>query len=235
MVMFYYQRHIGDYAKDTGHLSLLEHGVYTVLLDWCYNAERPLPDDDAAILRMCRARTPAEKRAVLAVVNEFFPRGADGRWCKRVKREIALLVKKSDAAREAAAKRWQCKRNATALPEHSEGNAIQDSKTPRTNILSEGGGVQVGDDEILAFGRNFKGEAASGAPAMPDDWIYDFLKRINGRRDWPRDWRTFMVACWRTEFRTWGTGGNSPNQKTGAQKVAARLDEHAGPSKAREL
>jgi uncharacterized protein YdaU (DUF1376 family) len=29
----YYERHIGDYLKDTAHLSLLEHGIYTRLLD----------------------------------------------------------------------------------------------------------------------------------------------------------------------------------------------------------
>jgi hypothetical protein len=31
--MKFYQRHLGDYARDTAHLSLLEHGVYSVLLD----------------------------------------------------------------------------------------------------------------------------------------------------------------------------------------------------------
>lgn len=27
--MNYYERHLGDYARDTGHLSIMEHGVYT--------------------------------------------------------------------------------------------------------------------------------------------------------------------------------------------------------------
>jgi uncharacterized protein YdaU (DUF1376 family) len=29
----YYERHLGDYAKDAGHLSMLEHGAYSLLLD----------------------------------------------------------------------------------------------------------------------------------------------------------------------------------------------------------
>ena len=42
--MNYYQRHIGDYARDTGHLSLLEHGVYMVLLDYHYASEAGIPE-----------------------------------------------------------------------------------------------------------------------------------------------------------------------------------------------
>ena len=34
--MHFYKFHIGDYAKDTGHLTLLEHGVYRSLMDWSY-------------------------------------------------------------------------------------------------------------------------------------------------------------------------------------------------------
>jgi uncharacterized protein YdaU (DUF1376 family) len=43
--MNYYERHLGDYAKDTGHLSLLEHGVYTLLLDRYYATESGIPED----------------------------------------------------------------------------------------------------------------------------------------------------------------------------------------------
>ena len=27
----YWERHIGDYARDAGHLSMLEHGAYTLV------------------------------------------------------------------------------------------------------------------------------------------------------------------------------------------------------------
>ena len=43
--MNYYKRHIGDYLKDTAHLSLLEHGVYARLLDVYYTRETAIPDD----------------------------------------------------------------------------------------------------------------------------------------------------------------------------------------------
>ena len=38
--MNYYKRHIGDYAAKAGHLSPLEHGVYTLLID-AYGCEAP--------------------------------------------------------------------------------------------------------------------------------------------------------------------------------------------------
>ena len=30
--MNYYERHLGDYARDTAHLSMMEHGAYGLLL-----------------------------------------------------------------------------------------------------------------------------------------------------------------------------------------------------------
>ena len=64
--MNYYKRHLGDYAKDTGHLSALEHGVYTLLLDWYYSNERPIPEGLA--VRIARGN-PEETETVL---REFF-------------------------------------------------------------------------------------------------------------------------------------------------------------------
>ena len=45
--MNYYERHLGDYAKDAGHLSMLEHGAYSLLLDRYYTTEQPIPADQA--------------------------------------------------------------------------------------------------------------------------------------------------------------------------------------------
>jgi len=38
--MHYYKKNIGDYAKKTGRLSMLQHGAYTLLIDACYDRER---------------------------------------------------------------------------------------------------------------------------------------------------------------------------------------------------
>ena len=59
--MIFYKRHIGDYAAATRHLSLLEHGVYCMLLDIYYTSERALPVDTRAVQRLVGARSKDER------------------------------------------------------------------------------------------------------------------------------------------------------------------------------
>mgnify|MGYP000620876735 CR=1 FL=1 len=70
--MFYFKFHIGDYRRETQHLTLLEHGVYMTLMSTYYTSEQPLPKDERQLLRLAGARTDEEKQAVLDIVNEFF-------------------------------------------------------------------------------------------------------------------------------------------------------------------
>lgn len=96
--MNYYERHLGDYAKDTAHLSMLEHGAYTLLLDRYYATEQGIPADQAH--RVARARTKEEKEAVDVVLEEFF-RLEDDVWVKgRVEEEIANYLESVPAAEE---------------------------------------------------------------------------------------------------------------------------------------
>lgn len=60
--MNYYERHLGDYSKDTAHLTMIEHGAYGLLLDRYYGTEAGIPADQ--VHRIARARTKEEKQAV---------------------------------------------------------------------------------------------------------------------------------------------------------------------------
>lgn len=95
--MNYYQHHIGDYRRDTTHLSLLEHGVYRQLIDlYCLN-EEPIPAD--TVVRKVCARTDEELAALDIVLNEFFTL-EDGVWThKRCEAEIQNYHGKADKAR----------------------------------------------------------------------------------------------------------------------------------------
>lgn len=96
--MNYFERHLGDYARDAGHLSMLEHGAYTLLLDRYYTTEQGIPEDQAH--RVCRARTRDEKEAVDTVLREFFTLN-DGTWTNgRAEREITKMQAKVKAAQE---------------------------------------------------------------------------------------------------------------------------------------
>ncbi len=96
--MNFYKRHVGDYLRDTAHLSLLEHGVYTRLLDVYYTREGPIPDEQAA--RLIGARSSEERKAVSRVLSEFFVREG-GTWAqKRCEREIQAATSKAERNRE---------------------------------------------------------------------------------------------------------------------------------------
>ncbi len=96
--MNYYERHLGDYARDTGHLSMLEHGAYGLLLDRYYATEAPIPA--AQVYRIARALSKLERAAVDAVLAEFF-RLVDGGWTNaRADAEIGKAQTRINAARE---------------------------------------------------------------------------------------------------------------------------------------
>lgn len=109
--MNYYEHHLGDYAKDTGHLSMLEHGAYRILLDRYYSTEAGIPAAQA--YRLARARSEEERQAVDVVLEEFFEL-VDGVWINgRAEQEIAGAQVRIDAARQNGKKGGRPKKNPT--------------------------------------------------------------------------------------------------------------------------
>jgi uncharacterized protein YdaU (DUF1376 family) len=97
----YYERYCGDYARDTAHLTLEQHGAYTAMLDAQYSTERGLPADYDALYRICRAMSKTEQTSVRTIADEFFPLAEDGmRWNKRAAKDIEKAQKRIGAARE---------------------------------------------------------------------------------------------------------------------------------------
>lgn len=93
--MYYYTRHIGDYAASTAHLSMLEHGAYQLLLDQHYLTEKPLPSDIALLSRIVRATSKPEIAAIKAVLAEFWIETEDGWAQKRAQSEMLKYHEKS--------------------------------------------------------------------------------------------------------------------------------------------
>lgn len=108
--MNYYEQHIGDYAKDAGHLSLIEDGAYRRLIDAYYTREAPLPGDAKACCKLARAATKPERDAVAYVLAEFFTLEADGYHQKRCDEEIARYAAKQAEAGEGRAHETERKR-----------------------------------------------------------------------------------------------------------------------------
>lgn len=106
-ITHWYARYIGDYQRKTSHLSMVEHGAYTLILDWYYANEQPIPLDTMQVHRICRAFALEEQQAVDTVLNAFFTKTENGWINDRVEEEIEKKQEVSNKRKKAAEKRWR--------------------------------------------------------------------------------------------------------------------------------
>jgi uncharacterized protein YdaU (DUF1376 family) len=128
--MHYYRHHIGDFLKDTGHLSNDQMGIYLRMLWKYYLDEKPLLDDCESIAFAMRS----DEKTVHLILRHFFVL-QDGGWRhNRCDKEIADYHEKKGKATNSANARWS---NANPMRTHTERNAdapvIDANQEPRTN------------------------------------------------------------------------------------------------------
>ncbi len=112
--MHYYSHHIGDYNRDTAHLSLAEHGAYRLLMDCYYVTGEALPSNQATLCRIVRAVSKVERDAVQKVSSAFFLPTPEGLRHKRIDAEILSYknqIETASRAGKASAESRQRKRN----------------------------------------------------------------------------------------------------------------------------
>lgn len=102
--MNFYKHYIGDFQRDTNHLSLTERGAYLALIHHYYATELPLPNDYAALCRIAGAITPAEQKAV-KVAMRFFTVVESGLMHNRIEAELEKAGKQADTNRRIAVER----------------------------------------------------------------------------------------------------------------------------------
>ncbi len=97
--MNFFKLFIGDYQRDTGALSLAEHGAYMMMLQHYYATELPLPTG-GALYRLMRAQTKLERDAIDAIARRFWVEKDDCLVNSRAIVEIARAVRQRDVNRE---------------------------------------------------------------------------------------------------------------------------------------
>lgn len=118
--MNFYKHYIGDYQRDTGHLSLAEHGAYRLMLDAFYATGKPLPSDKKALYRLLRAATGIERRAIDIVSSQFWEMTSAGLINRRAALEIDKAAKQAEINRQIAVEREKRKRQKLEeTPAHS--------------------------------------------------------------------------------------------------------------------
>jgi uncharacterized protein YdaU (DUF1376 family) len=160
--MHYYQHNIGDYRRDTSHLSLVEHGIYRQLMDSYYLDEQPLCADLAKLMRSHSVRSADEQQSLKNVLADFFELTENGYIHKRCDEVIAEYHGKSDKARASAMARWGSKHkdvNANALPTQSKRNAngmLTINHKPITNITTPDGVSSDLWSDFIAYRKRLK-------------------------------------------------------------------------------
>ena len=114
--MHYYKHHIGDFLKDTGHLSNDQMGVYLRMLWRYYLDEKPLENDCEGIAFAMRS----DEKTVGLLLKHFFVLHDDGWRHNRCDKEIADYHDKKEKAVNSANARWN---NASAMRTHNKRNA----------------------------------------------------------------------------------------------------------------
>lgn len=218
--MNYYERHLGDYAKDTGHLSMLEHGAYSLLLDRYYSTEKGIPEVIAH--RIARAKSKDEKKAVDFVLSEFFVL-ENGVWINgRAEEEIIVAKKKIHAAQENGKKGGRpkleekhneindCVKPAGLLLGSENETQKKAHQTPDTikepPIPPKGGNAEIRNQPVSlkTFLANCK---EKGEKAIPEnDPVFDFADKAGIPDEWLRlAWREFVDRYddGRKRYRDW--------------------------------
>jgi uncharacterized protein YdaU (DUF1376 family) len=136
--MNYFKFHIGDYIKNTAHLSLLEHGIYFRLLMIYYTRNSPLPSCNSDVYRLMGNLHWRDRTSIDRVLSEFFVLLDDGWHNLRADKEIALdqlfIAQQRAAGRSSAAARREQKDpvdNSTVVqPPFNAGSTLVQPPTP---------------------------------------------------------------------------------------------------------
>lgn len=118
--MNFYKHFIGDYQRDTGHLSLMEHGAYRLMLDTFYATEKALPIDRKTLYRLLRANGTSERKAIDSVVTQFWSDLGEGLVNLRAAVEIGKAEKQAEVNRQIAHVREEKKRQSRQLAKVQE-------------------------------------------------------------------------------------------------------------------
>lgn len=98
--------YMGDYARDTGHLSTLEHGAYFLLLQHCWvHGSIPLCQKERGLVTQV---SPQQWRRMRTKINTFFDEhGRNKRATIEIEKAEKLSTRKKMAGHRGAEKRWR--------------------------------------------------------------------------------------------------------------------------------
>ena len=134
--------YMGDYDRDTGHLSTLEHGAYFLLLKHCW-VHGSIPLDQLSRGIICKL-SGKKWHAIRHKLEPFFDEfGRNKRATKEIEKAEKTMTRQTMAGHRGAAKRWKHDSHGqTMVNSHGHGSsdghglAIKNNPTTSSSSLS---------------------------------------------------------------------------------------------------
>lgn len=186
--MNFYKHHIGDYAKKTSSLSLIEHGAYLLMMQAFYGSEEPLPPEKQELYRVAKAHTKMEKAAVDKVVAKFWKQTPAGLVNGRAIEEMKAASELAEVARRNGAKGGRPKKPSGLSAENPVGleNKTQAVIFPKA--------IQTPDSTSQTpLARKGKDRSAAKTPPTDPGWLPEF-KNLYPKRGGDANWRGAVRA-----------------------------------------
>ena len=244
MSFAYYRWFPGDYARDTGHLTMLQHGAYRQLLDAYMATGKPLRGDLHAMHRICGALSGEERQAVEFALTEFFIKEGPVWRHARCDREIKHLANVSEAGRSAAAMRWHYDRNATALRTQSDGNANQNqnqittkskTKTKTARAKRAQPSPKTAMPEDFAISDRVRDWAEDKGYANLPAYFESFVGKARMHQYRYADWDAALMTSIREDWGKVRAAKPGSREPTRAERHAANVDDLCGGNRERTV
>ncbi len=129
--MNFVRLYIGDYMRDTGTLTVAEHGAYMLMLMHYYATEKPIPSG-RALHRLLRAETKAEREAIDNIAGRFWTATDGGLVNARADLEITRAERQRDVNRTVGKLGGRPKRTETESVSELETESVSESE-PNVN------------------------------------------------------------------------------------------------------
>jgi uncharacterized protein YdaU (DUF1376 family) len=163
--MNFVKLYIGDYLRDTGTLTLAQHGAYALMLLEHYATEKPLPMG-RELHRLLRADSKSERDAIDFVADKYWQRSDCGLTNARALREIERASHQRAINQEIGKRGGRPKRTESQTESVSEPKANRNhNQTPdtRQNQYPPAASLPVPPADA--------GHKPSANPPKPEPWM----------------------------------------------------------------
>jgi len=225
----YMPLYVGDWLRDTMHLSCSEQGIYFKMVMHCWSQQGPAPLDERHLCGITGARSGDEIEAMRRVLAEFFIKTEHGYFQKRVEKELLRSAEKSGKARKSAQHRWHPEPK-PEQPRQPDANAL------RTHTDRSAKAMLPNPNPIPNTNTNTNTERTAAASRLPADFVPDLQVAIDlgildpsMEADSFRDYWTAKAgkdACkldWKATWRNWCRNSKRATPKAATRTIAGLI------------